>query len=211
MYAYQKNDWLEWIDQLAEQDFVVIDQAISPEFLQQLRQPFELDLHEGERFREAGIGTGTLHHRNTKRRGDWVYWLDRQRDKSFQGFFEWMDNWRAQLNRYCFLSLSDAEFHLAYYPPGSFYERHLDQFQGRDNRLISVVLYLNQSWKPEDGGQLRLFLPDGTTKDVAPESCRLVLFRSDTLEHEVLPTHSGRHSLTGWLLRQPATLGALRI
>lgn len=211
MCTYTSNDWLSWIDQLAEQDFVIIDEAITPAFFQTLRKPFEWRLHEEDAFHRAGIGAGNEYHQNTRRRGDWVYWLEEDRDVAFAPFFEWMKTWREQLNRHCFLSLSDAEFHLAYYPPGSFYERHLDQFQGRDNRLISVVLYLNESWQPRGGGQLRLYLNDGTTKDIAPVSRRLVLFRSDTLEHEVLPTVSGRYSLTGWLLRKPAELGVLQV
>jgi SM-20-related protein len=36
-----------------------------------------------------------------------------------------------------------------------------------------------------------------------------VLFRSDTVPHEVLETRVERWSLTGWLLRQPPGLGFL--
>jgi SM-20-related protein len=38
------------------------------------------------------------------------------------------------------------------------------------------------------------------SKDVLPVAGRLVCFRSDLLEHEVLPATRERLSLTGWLI-----------
>lgn len=51
------------------------------------------------------------------------------------------------------------EGHLAVYPPGSHYSRHVDQHVGSRHRLVSCILYLNPpGWREEDGGQLRMYV-----------------------------------------------------
>jgi SM-20-related protein len=105
----------------------------------------------------------------------------------------------AFVNQSLFLSLKDCEVHQTIYPIGSFYKRHLDQFKKDDHRKLSVICYLNKEWKEADGGQLRMFI--GTeSRDILPLAGRLVCFRSDLLEHEVLPATRERLSLTGWLI-----------
>jgi SM-20-related protein len=68
-----------------------------------------------------------------------------------------------------------------------------------------VICYLNENWKAEEGGQLRIY-EETNQIDVLPEAGRLVCFRSDKLEHEVLPASRARLSLTGWILDQYADL-----
>jgi SM-20-related protein len=99
------------------------------------------------------------------------------------------------------LSLKDVEVHMTVYPAGSFYKRHLDQFKQDDHRKLSVICYLNNDWKEEHGGQLRMYLNDRSI-DVLPTAGRLVIFRSDQIEHEVLPATRPRLSITGWVLDQ---------
>jgi SM-20-related protein len=91
------------------------------------------------------------------------------------------------------------------YPPGSFYKRHLDQFRKDDHRKLSVICYLNEDWHEEHGGQLRMYLPEETV-DFLPLAGRLVCFRSDQIEHEVIAGTRERRSLTGWMLDQVAEL-----
>ena len=81
------------------------------------------------------------------------------------------------------------------YPPGAFYRRHLDRFASDDRRALSCVLYLNEAWRAEDGGALRLYLP-GRHRDVLPRAGTLVAFLSERFEHEVLPAQRERLSLT---------------
>ena len=88
--------------------------------------------------------------------------------------------------------------HFALYPPGAFYKRHLDAFKERNARKISLILYLNQDWQVTDGGQLRMYLPEQRL-DISPLGGRLVCFRSELIEHEVLPAKRDRLSITGWL------------
>lgn len=109
------------------------------------------------------------------------------------------------LNQNLFLSLKDVEVHMTIYPVGSFYKRHLDQFKSDDHRKLSVICYLNENWEESHGGQLRLHLKDGAI-DVLPTLGKLVCFRSDEIEHEVLPATRERLSITGWILDQVSEL-----
>ncbi|HAH37000.1 MAG TPA: 2OG-Fe(II) oxygenase, partial [Algoriphagus sp.] len=105
--------------------------------------------------------------------------------------------------RRCFLGLKSFEGHFARYPIGSFYKRHLDQFQQVPYREVTVILYVNDQWTEADEGALRMYLPnpDGTERieDYLPMPGRLVVFLSAEIPHEVLPTKKERNSITGWL------------
>ncbi|MCC5913345.1 MAG: 2OG-Fe(II) oxygenase [Balneolaceae bacterium] len=119
-----------------------------------------------------------------------------------------MDELMANLRRFCYLSLSGSEFHIAKYPKGSHYDKHLDQFHERSNQQITVLLYLNEYWKPGDGGELKIYRKEGDIL-IEPIARRLLLFRSDSVEHEVLTTNVPRYSLTGWLLHRPQSVNLL--
>jgi SM-20-related protein len=67
--------------------------------------------------------------------------------------------------------------------------------------MLSCVLYLNDGWRAEDGGALRLYLPTRHC-DVLPRAGTLVAFLSERFEHEVLPAQRERLSLTGWFRRR---------
>lgn len=117
-------------------------------------------------------------------------------------FIEIMEGLMAELNQLLYLSMKDFECHFALYPPGTFYEKHLDQFHGSRQRKLSFALYLNPDWVPKHGGSLRLHLPEGIT-DLAPLAGNLAIFRSDTVMHEVLSTAVNRYSITGWMRDRP--------
>jgi SM-20-related protein len=99
--------------------------------------------------------------------------------------------------------LEDFQGHFAIYPRGAAYARHFDRLVGSDVRAISAALYLNDGWRPEDGGSLRIYLGGGRSEDVLPTGGRLVAFLSDRFEHEVLPSSRVRMSFTGWFRRRP--------
>jgi SM-20-related protein len=96
------------------------------------------------------------------------------------------------------LGLFDLELHYAWYPPGMAYQRHVDQPFGTSTRQVSLVLYLNEAWGDEVGGELRFYEKDGTRRDIAPLGGRLVCFRTPGREHGVLPASRDRYSLSGW-------------
>ena len=199
--------FISQVDFLAENNYLVIDNFIDEDFLK-IARAYTLALLEEEKFKNAGIGAMGLHKVNHKIRGDEVYWLEKERDTVLNPFFDMMDGLVKFLNSECFLSISGYEFHLTHYPKGTFYAKHLDQFKERNNRLISVVLYLNDCWEKNDSGELKLYL-DKEEKLIEPIGRRLVLMRSNIVPHEVITTNKERLSLTGWLLHQPVGLGYL--
>ena len=129
-------------------------------------------------------------------------WLDKNEGlQPAQIYMDRLQRLCEFLNQSLYLSLKDYKVHFTIYPPGSFYKRHLDQFKKDDHRKLSVICYLNKEWEERHGGQLRMYLPEGIV-EFLPVSGRLVCFRSDQIEHEVLPATRERLSLTGWLLDQ---------
>jgi SM-20-related protein len=192
------------VDALSEHNYVVIDDFLDDILYEKLRNFL---FEKISAFEQAGIGAA--HQNLIKRniRGDRTYWLDRHRDLELQDFWFLLDEARHILNRYCYLSLSGEEFHLAHYPSGGHYARHLDQFEGRNNRIISMVIYLNENWQPEHGGQLEILDHNRNLHLVDPLAKRCVLFKSGEVPHAVLKSFHDRYSVTGWLLYQPVGIG----
>ncbi|MCK6617320.1 MAG: 2OG-Fe(II) oxygenase [Cyclobacteriaceae bacterium] len=181
---------------LAEQEFAIADQFLSqPEVNKILDLPV---FQSREAFKKAGISKQVQVKEEI--RGDYIQWIDKTTASgAVKIYLHRLDELVRYLNRNLFLSLKDYEVHFTFYPAGTFYKRHLDQFKQDDHRKLSVICYLNADWKPEHGGELRMYLP-GRTRDVLPEAGRLVCFRSDCIEHEVLPATRERLSITGWIL-----------
>lgn len=139
-------------------------------------------------------------------RGDYIFWLDEDSTNiNLQAYFNQMHALKTALNQQLFMNLQSLETHLAVYPIGSIYQKHLDQFNhsadaSRDTkaRQLSSILYLNDDWQESDGGELRLYLNDHEHLDILPVTGKLVLFLSANFWHEVRPARRERASLTGW-------------
>lgn len=200
--------WNEWLDQLAIHDYVFIDNFISDHLFNTIQDYFN-QLLDTREFAKAAIGTSKKRQIKASVRGDFIYWLDREIDRDLSELFSVFDNLVDKLKQYLLVSISDYEFHFALYPPQTQYEKHLDQFKGKSNRVISVLIYLNDNWEPGDGGELKIYEPNGRELLIQPIAKRLVMFKSDTVEHEVMTTKAPRKSVTGWLLHKPASLGNL--
>lgn len=191
------------IRQLEQRGFAQCEQFLKPEELGYLA----VTCREGtasRRFRKAGIGRGKNRQTRDDIRSDLVCWLD-EKDAipAWQIYLERLENLRRAVNRVFYLGIHDFEGHLAVYPPGTFYRRHLDQFTDAPERRLTAILYLNENWTAEDGGQLRLYLDNGEHRDIYPEAGRFVSFFSERFEHEVMPTRRERLVLTGWFRRRP--------
>lgn len=111
-------------------------------------------------------------------------------------------------------SMTSVQF--AMYPGDaqSGYARHCDlgpecnhdpsSFKATSNchRIITAIYYLNEGdWSEEDGGCLKIFgKEDDSSYCIVPYGDRLVLFRSDLVEHQVLPSNNkARSAITIWL------------
>lgn len=146
----------------------------------------------------AGIGREQRHTVNTHVRSDEIHWLTVEQPLEAL-WLEKMDRLRVALNRSLFLGLFDFESHLARYQPGSRYQKHLDAFKGRSNRVLSTVCYLNPEWTDRDGGELVIYGKRGEILEtIQPTQGTLVVFLSDTFVHEVRIAHRLRYSITGW-------------
>jgi 2OG-Fe(II) oxygenase superfamily len=83
---------------------------------------------------------------------------------------------------------------------GGCFPMHFDTDASVDNRVITAIWYQNPGWKPEHGGQLRLYpFPQGAPVDVPPLLDRVVLFSSGKMVHRVLPSFTDRYCFTIWL------------
>lgn len=158
-------------------------------------------------FRPAGVGRGRGVDLRPEIRTDHVSWLDPESAApALRRYLDAVEALRLELNRRLYLGLVDFEAHLAVYPPGAFYRTHLDRFRAVPRRAVSCLLYLNEAWRREDGGQLRLYLEPGVEPhegspaiDVLPEAGTLAVFLAGDFYHEVLPAGRERWSVTGWL------------
>lgn len=189
------------VDDLAERGWSQQDIFLPEGLMRELAAECRKRSAEGE-LAPAGVGRGVSQEVREAIRGDHIQWLEPGQAEPCDRYLDVMDSLRQALNRGLFLGLEDYESHFALYPPGAFYARHLDRFRDDDRRAVSAVLYLNEAWLPEQGGQLRMFLADDVIHDVQPQGGSLVVFLSGDIPHEVLPASRDRLSLTGWFRRR---------
>ena len=158
-----------------------------------------MELIEQERLRRAGVGRENDFQIDSAVRRDAIFWLSRQRQVQ-RRFLDRMEELRLDLNKELFLGLFEFEGHFSHYPPGAFYKRHYDSFRGAANRIVSVVIYLNDNWQAGDGGELVLYGPDSDAEiiRIEPRAGSMALFLSEEIPHEVLPTQKDRASISGW-------------
>ncbi|RRC98679.1 2OG-Fe(II) oxygenase [Amphritea balenae] len=191
----------EMFDQIAEQvyaqGYCILPKALPDELAQALAT--EVRSLPQSSFSRAGIGRQEDHLMTEVIRRDEIHWID----NSTAAGSAWL-NWTAQLqqamNRRLFLGLFSFESHYAHYSEGDFYKKHLDAFRGQQNRMLTVVTYLNPEWGDEDGGELLIYPEQGENPlhKVKPAFGTLVIFLSEEFPHEVLPAHTDRYSIAGW-------------
>lgn len=158
-----------------------------------------LKLFKDQQLLSAGIGNNSLVSQDKLIRSDVIYWLDRSHNNQYENdFFDLMDKFVLYLNQTCYTGITGYEFHYTLYEPGTYYAKHIDQFQNNGSRQYSMIMYLNADWKTEDGGELCIYQNE-IPQNISPDSGKSVFFRSSDLLHEVLVTHKQRMSITGWL------------
>lgn len=84
---------------------------------------------------------------------------------------------------------------------GNEFCRHEAGSASQVGRILTAIYYLTDSdWNADnDGGHLRLFHVDSQTTDLTPYRDRLVIFRADCVEHQVLPSkRRPRTAITMW-------------
>ncbi len=151
------------------------------------------------KFEEAGIGRDQSHSLNNFVRTDEICWINGE-SSAGSDWLDWAGQLQRYLNRRLFLGLFSFESHFAHYSPGDFYKRHYDAFKGQANRVLSLVVYLNHAWQPDEGGELVLYLNDQDENGirVTPSFGTVAVFLSEEFPHEVLPATRDRFSIAGW-------------
>lgn len=184
-------------DHLEHSGYIVLEMPLLDTLLTQL---FTRCQDDGPaRFQAAHIGRGANKKQINSIRGDVISWLE-ETDSIDQAYLAWMEKLRIGLNAALYLGLFDYESHYAIYGAGTGYAKHSDVLNGKKNRILSTVLYLNEDWQSRDGGELILFEPTGTAviATVAPKFGTMIIFLSESFPHEVLLAHHTRRSIAGW-------------
>ncbi|CAM4153025.1 2OG-Fe(II) oxygenase [Vibrio agarivorans] len=181
------------IDALAKDGYYIWDDFLTQDEVVQLRDCIP------DNWKKARIGRNDDVSRIESIRSDKIQWLKRDMGASVSSFLDKMEQIRLEANRHFFLGLFEYEAHFAKYEKGDFYQKHLDCFKGNENRRLTTVFYMNESWDESDAGELVVYdLNDKVIAKIPPRSGRLFVFLSEQFPHEVLPTHAERFSIAGW-------------
>ena len=105
-------------------------------------------LHKQKLLLAAATGNANNLSHDTAIRSDSIYWLDRKHDNKYENeFFDLIEDFIKYLNKSCYAGIASYEFHYSLYETGSFYKKHLDQFQ---NKLLKQQLAGRRWWSTID-------------------------------------------------------------
>ncbi|HBB9985960.1 2OG-Fe(II) oxygenase [Vibrio parahaemolyticus] len=181
------------IDALATDGYYIWDDFLSEDEVTQLRDCIP------DNWKKARIGRNDDVTRIESIRSDKIQWLKPAMGQPIANYLSKMEEIRQEVNRHFFLGLFEYEAHFAKYEKGDFYQKHLDCFKGKENRRLTTVFYMNESWSEEDAGELVVYdLNDKEIATIPPRGGRLLVFLSEQFPHEVLPTNAERFSIAGW-------------
>lgn len=196
MFTFTDNQIASISSNLAEIGYIILPHCVSDEACELLYSRIS-KLTETQ-LKTAGIGRHNQQQKNTTIRRDKISWLDNSNPIDTQ-YLQLMESLRKELNKSLFLGLFDYEAHYAVYQKGDFYKQHIDALKGKSNRVLSSVLYLNENWQKEQGGELILYNKDNEKiQTVIPDAGSLVIFLSEEFPHEVLAASQIRYSIAGW-------------
>jgi SM-20-related protein len=183
--------------QLEDTGYIILAKPLEDKLLADLFTRCHDD--DPSRFHAAQVGRGAAKKQINSIRGDVIDWLD-ERNATDSAYLACMEELRRGLNAALFLGLFDYESHYAIYSEGDGYAKHSDVLQGKKNRILTTVLYLNEDWHDGDGGELLVFEATGNTviAKVNPTFGTMIIFLSESFPHEVLTSHATRRSIAGW-------------
>ncbi len=184
-----------------------------PDALYQALRTEILAFDASEDLTPAGIGRDGSFQLDRSVRRTRIAWLDGQSETQ-AAFLAWTEDLRAAINAALIIGLFEFEACYAVYPPGGFYDRHLDSFEGARNRVLSLVVYLNEDWPEENGGALviwpELAGPEAEpAARVQPARSGVAFLLSETVPHAVEVTHARRYAIAGWWRVNPSVAGRL--
>ncbi len=164
----------ELIDAIATHGYYILDDFLSEEEVVQLRDCIP------DNWKKARIGRNEEVSRKESIRSDKIQWLKPEMGSPIASYLDKMEEVRQAANRYLYLGLFEYEAHFAKYEKGDFYKKHLDSFKGNENRRLTTVFYLNETWNEQDAGELVVYdLKDNLVTTIPPRGGRLVVFLSE--------------------------------
>ncbi len=191
----------EFPNQFESKGYFIFDEFLNEAQTKMVRSEM-LSLQNSSLFRKAGIGKQEEFRIDSNERGDFILWIEPEKaPPATTLFIEKITDLMRQFNRLFYMGIKEYECHYAIYPERTFYKKHVDRHHKSSPRIVSFVFYLNENWKEDHGGQLRIYEDEENSFDVGPEAGRLVVFLSEK-EHEVLVTTQKRMSITGWMLNE---------
>jgi SM-20-related protein len=196
----EQNQFEGLIQGLIDNEYGCCNDFILPETVDGLIANIQR-LSDSDGMIPSGLGNKGDFKKDLSIRGDKINWIDGQSTNPFEVIYlNKIEKFIVYLNQTCFTAIKSFESHYSSYEKSSFYKRHLDQFKNEKGRKYSIVLYLNADWGKEDGGLLSLYPKGGEQISISPLGGRMVLFRSDEMEHEVNPSFTRqRNSIAGWM------------
>lgn len=177
------------LDQFIHDGFIILDDCFDDDFFCALQQ--ESGLID---YQAANLTHGE---RVTSIRGDSTRWIDERCPIGMQ-YLQAIDQLGQFFNQTLYTGIRHSEAHYARYPIGFGYQWHSDNPQGRDERVLSAVFYLNEAWGEQDGGEILVVDKHGKQQKLSPQGNRLVIFDSN-LQHQVEITHRERFSIATWM------------
>ena len=197
----------EFLNAIADVGWAVMPMSLSGEEGLQLKRECTASHADGA-FRRAGVGRGSSLQVREDIRRDEVMWIEPGEASAHQTrYLDSLEILRLALNERFFLGLFNYEGHFAIYPQGAFYKAHIDRHAGTQDRIVTVILYLNEGWKTGDGGELKIWTSadgrDGSYELIEPRMGTMVCFMAGDFWHEVLPATKQRASITGWFRQRP--------
>ena len=180
-----KNKIKNILNDLEQQGWSVQKHFFTTELIQHLKETLTSFRQQGI-LKQAGIGRENNFHIEQSIRSDEISWFDEENlNESQKIYLSITQQLQNAINQHFYLGLFELEVHFALYPPNAFYKRHLDQHKNQDTRVVTIITYLNEDWRKDDGGQLQLYLKDGKAVSIEPDAGTLVCFMSADFEHEV--------------------------
>ncbi len=190
------------IDAIARDGYAIVHDFVDVAIAAQLRAN-ALRLECTGELAPAAVGHRGNRTTRADIRGDRIRWIDdATEDLAERSLLATFEQLRHAANRKLQLGLFSFEAHYAVYPPRAGYARHRDRFRDDDSRVLSLVIYLNEHWRAQDGGQLRLYVDDAHSLDVDPLHRTAVVFLSERFAHQVLPANRSRVSIAAWFRRR---------
>ena len=150
-----------------------------------------------DKFNLAAMGRIKSKVKDKSIRRDKIKWITGETQAELN-WLSWCEELRVHLNRSLFLGLNNFECHFSMYEPGDFYKKHVDAFKGKSNRIVSMVLYLNENWLPQHKGELVIYPENQLPIKVEPTLASFIVFLSECIPHEVVASRFDRYAIACW-------------